>query len=135
MARHSIDLKAMKESTEMAYVMMIYEPEDRIAHRTDPAHKDAYWAAWGAYGNALKEAGVLSGGAPLEHGSTSTTVRLENGERKVQDGPFVDAKEQLGGFMIFELDDLDQALEWAARCPAAEYGAVEIRPRYKMDPS
>ncbi len=116
----------------MSYVMMIFEPDDYIARRTDPAHKEAYWSAWGAYNKALQEAGVIAGGAPLEEHGTATTLRLVNGERKVQDGPYIDAKEQLGGFMILEVDDLDTALEWAARCPAAEYGAVEIRPKYQM---
>ncbi len=116
----------------MTYIMFIYEGENGFDRRTDPARKEAYWGSWGAYHKALQEAGVISGGAVLQHGNTATTLRIENGERKVQDGPFVDAKEQLGGFMVFDVPDLDSALEWASRCPAAEYGAVELRPKYEM---
>ncbi|MEO1018409.1 MAG: YciI family protein [Pseudomonadota bacterium] len=116
----------------MSYVMLIFEPEEYIARRTDPEHKEAFWNAWGAYHKAMVDAGVITGGAALEHHSTATTVRLRNGERQVQDGPFVDAKEQLGGIMILDVPDLDTALEWAARCPAAEYGTLEVRPKYQM---
>jgi len=77
--------------------------------------------------NALVEAGVFVGGLPLKLDDTATTVRVVQGQRRVQDGPFVEAKEQLGGFTILEVADLDAALEWAARCPAASYGAVEVR--------
>jgi len=76
----------------------------------------------------LVAAGVYVGGEPLKDGGTATTVRLKDGRRHVQDGPFVEAKEQLGGFMILDLPSIDEALEWAARCPAAATGAVEVRP-------
>ena len=59
---------------------------------------------------------------------TGTTVRLRESKRHIQDGPHANTKEQLGGFMLLELPSLDEALEWAARCPAASYGAVEVRP-------
>ena len=71
---------------------------------------------------------VYVGGEPLQVPETGTTVRLKDGKRRVQDGPFADTKEQLGGFMILELPSLDVALDWAARCPAASGGAVEVRP-------
>ncbi len=74
------------------------------------------------------EAGVYVGGDPLLPPETGTTVRVKDGKRQVQDGPFADTKEQLGGFTILELPSLDEALEWAARCPAASIGAVEVRP-------
>jgi hypothetical protein len=64
----------------------------------------------------------------LEVPETGTTVKIEEGKRGVQDGPYADAKEQLGGFITLELPSLDAALEWAARCPAASSGAVEVRP-------
>jgi hypothetical protein len=71
---------------------------------------------------------VLVGGNPLQAPETATTVRIKDGKRNVQDGPFADTKEQLGGFTILELPSLDAALDWAARCPAASSGAVEVRP-------
>ena len=60
-------------------------------------------------------------------------MRLRDGNRQVQDGPYADSKEPLGGYMIFDVEDLDTALDWAARCPAAAYGAVELRPIHKME--
>jgi hypothetical protein len=110
----------------MKFVMLIHESPAAVAGRGQgPDHP--YIAAWRAYHKAIVEAGVFVGGAPLKLNDTSTTVRLEQGRRRVQDGPFVEAKEQLGGFTILEVKDLDAALEWAARCPAASYGAVEVR--------
>ena len=70
----------------------------------------------------------MAGGKGLEPPSTATTVRFRGGERTVQDGPYADTKEQLGGFFIIDVPDLDTALEWAARCPAITGGAVEVRP-------
>ncbi len=84
--------------------------------------------AWRAYHKALVESGVYVGGDPLEVPETGTTIRIREGKRRVQDGPYADTKEQLGGFTILELPSLDAALEWAARCPAASSGAVEVRP-------
>ena len=73
--------------------------------------------AWQAYAEALRHAGVMAGGKGLEPPSTATTVRFRGGERTVQDGPYADTKEQLGGFFILDVPDLDAALDWAARCP------------------
>ena len=117
----------------MSYVMLIYETEDAFRSRTDADRKDEYWGAWAAYHNALIEAKVITGGGSLKPGHTGTTLRLRDGGRQVQDGPYADSKEQLGGYMVFDLDDLDTALDWAARCPAASYGAVEVRPVHKME--
>ena len=117
----------------MTYTMLIYETEDAFAARSDADKKDAYWGAWVAYHKALVDAGVITGGASLQGSHTGTTLRLRGGARQVQDGPYADSKEQLGGYMVFDVPDLDTALDWAARCPAAEYGAVEIRPVHKME--
>ena len=89
---------------------------------------DPYTGAWRAYCQALVEAGIYVGGAPLQVPETGTTVRLKDGKRRGQDGPFADTKERLGGFTILELPSLDAALDWAARCPAASVGAIEVRP-------
>jgi hypothetical protein len=111
----------------MRYVVLIYETPEQLEcrSRSDP---EPYIAAWRAYYKALTATGAYVGGAPLQDTGTATTVRHTEGRRRVQDGPFAEAKEQLGGFMILELPSLDEALEWAARCPAAEAGAVEVRP-------
>jgi len=112
----------------MQYMMLIYEPEQQFDER-QRSNDDAHWGAWRAYHQALTEAGVYVGGAPLERpDTTATTIRVRGGERQVQDGPYADTKEQLGGFILLELPSLDAALDWASRCPATEYGAVELRP-------
>jgi hypothetical protein len=111
----------------MQFALLIYEsPEAFATRKGDGTH--AYTAAWRVYHKALVEAGIYVAGDPLEVPETATTVRQRAGKRAVQDGPFADTKEQLGGFIILELASLDAALEWAARCPAAAYGAVEVRP-------
>ena len=111
----------------MQYVVLIYEsPKDIEARGTGKDHP--YIAAWRAYYKALAAAGVYVSGAPLQDVGTATTVRVKEGRPRVQDGPFAETKEQLGGFMILDLPSLDAALEWAARCPAAASGALEVRP-------
>jgi hypothetical protein len=111
----------------MQFALLIYEnPEAFVSRKSDGS--DRYTGAWRAYYKALVEAGVYVGGEPLEVPETGTTVRIKDGKRGVQDGPYADAKEQLGGFTILELPSIDAALEWAARCPAASYGVVEVRP-------
>jgi hypothetical protein len=113
-----------KEKRLMQFALLIYESPEAFATR----NKDSYVGAWRAYHKALVEAGIFVGGDPLQLPETGTTVRLKEGKRSVQDGPYADTKEQLGGFTILELPSLDAALDWAARCPAASYGAVEVRP-------
>jgi hypothetical protein len=88
----------------------------------------AYFGAWRIYHKAITEAGIYLGGNALEGPDTATTVRQREGQRQIQDGPYASTKEQLGGIVLLELPSLDAALDWAARCPAASYGAVEVRP-------
>ncbi len=111
----------------MQFALLILESPAAFAAR-DCDENDPYLGAWRTYYKALVDAGVYVGGNPLRAPETGTMVRLKEGKRHVQDGPFADSKEQLGGFMILELPSLDAALEWAARCPAASVGAVEVRP-------
>jgi hypothetical protein len=111
----------------MQFALLIYESPEAFATRSSDGN-DPYTGAWRAYYNALVDAGIYVGGDPLAVPETATTVRVKEGKRHVQDGPFADTKEQLGGFTILELPSLDAALEWAARCPAASIGAVEVRP-------
>ena len=111
----------------MKYIVLIYETPADFASRQQGKERQ-YVAAWRSYHKAIVEAGVYIGGAPLKDVTTSTTVRVQDGKRRVQDGPFAEAKEQLGGFMILDLPSLDAALDWAAHCPAASTGGVEVRP-------
>lgn len=111
----------------MQFGLLIYESPAAFATRKSE-EIGAYIGAWRAYHKALVDAGVYVGGDPLEVPETGTTVRIKDGKRRVQDGPYADTKEQLGGFVILELPSPDLALDWAARCPAAAAGAVEVRP-------
>lgn len=111
----------------MRFALLIYEsPEAFATRKTEHIH--SYTGAWRAYYKALVEAGVYVDGDPLQLPETGTTLRIQDGKRSVQDGPYADTKEQLGGFIILELPSLDAALDWAARCPTASAGAVEVRP-------
>jgi len=114
--------------TIMQYAILAMESEQDYADRDDPTRVDAYFAAWGAYVAAIHESGMFVSGAGLLPPSTATTLRIRGGSTEVQDGPFADVKEQLGGFFIIEAPDLDTALEWAARCPSSGTGSVEVRP-------
>lgn len=115
----------------MQYMLLVYEsPEDLGARTTDKTAP--LIAAWRAYHRALMEAGVHVDGNPLQPVASATTIRVKDGKHHVQDGPYADTKEQLGGYIILELPSLDAALAWAARCPAAVNGAVEVRP---LDPA
>lgn len=111
----------------MQFALLIYEPPQAFATRGSDG-TDPYTGAWRGYYQALVEAGVYVGGDPLEVPETGTTIRVKAGKRGVQNGPYADTKEQLGGLLVLELPSLDAALEWAARCPATSLGAVEVRP-------
>ena len=106
----------------MQYAILVYETEHDIANR------EQQMPAYNAYSTALAEAGIMVGGAALRPSHTATTMQLKDGQRQVQDGPYADTKEQLGGFFLIDVPDLDAALDWAARCPAASNCAVEVRP-------
>jgi len=108
----------------MRYAIVVYDSEAGMEARKDPQ----YVAAYGAYVKALMEAGVWLGGAGLVSANSATTLRMRDGKRVVQDGPYADTKEELGGFLLIEVPNLDKALEWAARCPSAATGTIEVRP-------
>jgi hypothetical protein len=109
----------------MQYLLMLYEDEAAFGRRSGP---DSYMEAYRAYTVALREAGAIAGGAALMPPHTATTLKVRDGKRHVQDGPFADTKEQLGGYYLIEAPDLDAAMGWAAKCPCADYGTVEVRP-------
>jgi hypothetical protein len=111
----------------MKYILMDYVNEAGWP-KLAKAEKEHWLGAYIAYIEALTKAGVLSGGAGLQPTSAATTVRVANGKTQVLDGPYADSKEQLGGFHIIDVPDLDAALSWAVRCPTALHGVVEVRP-------
>lgn len=111
----------------MRYTLFLYNDESQFVDIT-PEDMEQSKAAFGAYIGSLKEAGVFVDTDWLQPSLTATTITLKTGERRVQDGPYADSKEQLGGYFVIEVDNLDIALDWAAKCPSAQYGIVEVRP-------
>ncbi|HET7438579.1 MAG TPA: YciI family protein [Nitrospira sp.] len=111
----------------MQYLMTLYVNEAGWT-KLSKAEQEQGVAAYTAYTEALTKAGVLKGANRLQPSSSATTVRMTNGKTQVLDGPYVDSKEQLGGYYLIDVKDLDAALSWAARCPAVGHGVVEIRP-------
>jgi hypothetical protein len=116
------------------YMLLIYAPAEG---GPSPEQLAAEMPKWMAYTEALRNAGVMTAGDPLQGSDTATTVRVRDGETVVSDGPFAETKEILGGYYIIDVPDLDAALGWAARIPSAPYGSVEVRPVmvFDQDPS
>lgn len=112
----------------MQYMLIFQEPLAEFAKAGDPKTAPAYFAAWGAYIGALQGAGVVVNGHGLQPPQMGTTLRMRDGKRVVQDGPYADTKEHLGGYFVIEAASLDIALDWAAQSPAALAGSVEVRP-------
>ena len=110
----------------MKVLMLIMETPEDFDHRTGGPAAQEYWNAWKAYGGAIND--KIVGGNVLAPGDTAATLRVRGGERQIQDGPYADSKEALGGYMIFEVENMEEALELASTCPAAATGAVELRP-------
>jgi hypothetical protein len=117
----------------MKYAILVYETDSELEARNDPERAEAYWAAYSAFFGAIMEAKVNAGGAALQPPKlTATTVRQREGKTVIQDGPFSETREQLGGMFIIDVPNLDEALRWAERCPSARTGAVEVRPVFEM---
>lgn len=112
----------------MHFMLLLNETADNIAKRHDPVQAPEYWGGWNAFIGAMAQAGVIVKGDGLHGPLTATTLRVRDGARQVQDGPFADTKEQLGGYFVIDVPDLDAALDWAARAPCAQTASVEVRP-------
>ncbi|MBT9333236.1 YciI family protein [Paracidobacterium acidisoli] len=115
----------------MQYLLMVYVNESDWPKLTKEQQEQGF-AAYMAYTQALTTAGALKGSNRLQPVATATTVRVTNGKSQVLDGPFADSKEQLGGYFLIDVPDLDAALSWASRCPGAGHGTVEVRPVWAM---
>ncbi len=111
----------------MQYSLLYFETPAARGRR-DTSDAPAYWGAWNAYMGAMHAAGIMLGGNGLMPPETATTLRISGDTRHVQDGPFADTKEQLGGYTVIEVANLDEALDWAARAPCVTAGSVEVRP-------
>ncbi len=110
----------------MRYMLLIYGPEQAPAQPGDEPMGDM--GPWLAYTDWLAEKGILRGGDPLAPTTAATTIRVRDGRTLTTDGPFAETKEVLGGYYMLETDDVDLALEAAARCPGALDGSIEVRP-------
>ena len=115
----------------MQYLLLIHSDENAMQAYT-PEETGSVLAAYGAYMKAMADAGVSRGGQRLRPTSTAKTVRVQDGKTQVLNGPYAEIKEQLGGYFLIEAPDLDSAISWAARCPGAQYGAIEVRPIWEM---
>jgi hypothetical protein len=111
----------------MRYLLLIYEDE------SNPPPDDAEMASWFRVTNEMREAGVQQAGEALHPTESATTVRVKNGETVATDGPFAETREQLGGFYMIDVDDLDAAIQWAAKMPNAHRGSIEIRPVLELE--
>jgi len=111
----------------MQYIVLIYGSEKGWSSMSKPDAEQMY-AEYRKYSEDLARAGVIRGGSELKPTSTATTVRVRGGKRQVTDGPFAETKEQLGGYFLVEVDDLDTAIELASKIPGARHGSVEVRP-------
>ncbi|HVZ30237.1 MAG TPA: YciI family protein [Asticcacaulis sp.] len=117
----------------MKFSLIIYETPEAFATRHDPVNAAAYWAAWPAYTKALMDAGVMAGGAGLQEPATATSIRFGPSGQTIEDGPFAETKEMLGGIYIIDVPSLDEAMKWAARMPLQYGGTVEVRPNLVMN--
>ncbi len=111
----------------MKYAILIYGDESAW-NTMSQEQMNGIYEAYGKYSKDLAGAGILRGGSELKHTNTATTVRVRDGKTLTTDGPFAETKEQLGGFYLIETADLDSALAWAAKCPSAPFGSIEVRP-------
>ncbi len=103
------------------YLLLIYPP-------ADVPPREGMIDRWQEFNDAVTEAGAFITSGRLQDLHSATTVRVRNGETLISDGPFAETKEQLGGFYLVDVPDLDAALHWAARMPLDDYGTVEVRP-------
>lgn len=111
----------------MQYILMDYVQEQGWPTLTK-AEQEQWLGAYRAFMEAMVKAGVLKSSNGLEWTASAATVRVRDGKPQVLDGPYADTKEQLGGFHIIEVPDIDAAIAWAARSPTALHGVIEVRP-------
>lgn len=111
----------------MQYMFLLYDDE---ANHLEPGTPEfgEMMQGYGSFTEEVRSKDIMLGGDALQSVSTATTVRVRGGGAQTTDGPFAETKEQLGGFYILDCKDLDEAIEYAAKIPAAKSGSVEIRP-------
>jgi len=109
------------------FLLLIYFDPVAVG-KTGAAERAAATARNERYQQELLKAGVLVASNALHMASTAATVRVRGADRSIADGPHADGPEQLGGYYLIDCENMDEAVEWAARMPAASFGAVEVRP-------
>jgi hypothetical protein len=117
----------------MRYLLLIQKDEAKYRALSDEARAELH-KRYMASGMKMAEAGIMRSGAMLELTDTATTVRVRDGKRLITDGPFAETAEQIAGVMVIEVDHLDQAIDWAAKHPDAEWASIEIRPIVPFEP-
>lgn len=115
----------------MKYLLTIYASE-AAESKMPPEEVGKNIQAYGAYTDALIKAGVMQGAERLRPSTDATSVRVRAGKTEVLNGPYAETREQLGGYYLIDVPDLDAALSWAARCPSSSYGTIEVRPIWEM---
>ncbi|MDP9040169.1 MAG: YciI family protein [Acidobacteriota bacterium] len=115
----------------MQYLLALYVDESGWDRMT-PEQQQHGLAAYAAYTEALQSSGILINSNRLRPSASATTLRSDNGKMQVLDGPFAESKEQLAGYYLIEAPDLDAAMQWAGKCPAAQHGIVEVRAIWTM---
>jgi hypothetical protein len=131
MASAAHEGRHIRQETEMQYLLLIYQDEAAMLSASKE-NVTQMLAAYGAYTAAMKQAGVHVGSNRLQPTSAATSVRVASDKTKVLNGPYAEAKEQLGGYYMIDVPDLDAALSWASRCPGAGVGTIEVRPVWTM---
>ena len=111
----------------MQYMLLIYGDEKDWMSMPEAKMKEMY-AAYGTFTKELMDSGAMKAGSELAPISNASTVRVRNGKTVTTDGPFAETKEQLGGYYVIDVPDLDAAIKWAAKIPSAPFGSIEIRP-------
>ena len=115
----------------MRYALLICGDEQSMLARS-PEEAQAGMAEYVAFGEEMGQRGVLQGGERLQPTTDATTVRVRDGETLTSDGPFAETKEQVGGYYMVDCKDLDEAIEVAAKIPAAHHGSIEVRPIWEL---
>jgi hypothetical protein len=111
----------------MKYMLLIHGDENQMNAAT-PVDSTGMSADYAAFNEAMAKAGIMVGGERLRPTSATTSVRVRDKKAVVLAGPYAETEEQLGGYYMIDVPDLDQAIDWAKKCPAAQFGTIEVRP-------
>jgi hypothetical protein len=130
--RHRCENTDRPEDEAMRYLLLIHASEKEYA-QLSPEEVARAMESYGAFTNALREAGALGSFARLRPSVETHTIRVRNGKPVTTDGPFTETKEHLGGFYLIDVANVDEALAWAAQCPGAHHGTIEVRPIWEKD--